>query len=98
MSESLIQILFGWPAILLSLGFALAGILLKRSVFSLVGAALILLPAWYLMHYSIIFIILPLFLFGSAYMISRDKVAVAYLLTILVLIVTAGLGILVLTQ
>jgi len=98
MSEMLIQIFLGWPAILFSLGLAIAGILSKKPVTSSMGGVLFLPPAWYLSHYSVVFWLLPILLFGSAYAISRDKVRLAFLLMIPILVATAGLGIVVLSQ
>jgi len=98
MPDFLIPMLFGWPMIILSLGFAVAGILLKRRTLSLVGAVLFLSPAWYLGLYFAFSVILPLFLFGSTYAVSKEKFVLAFLLTVPVLIVTGWLGFLVLTQ
>ncbi len=44
MVETFIQMLFGWHAMLLSLAFAIAGVLFKRTALSIVGAILFLLP------------------------------------------------------
>ena len=98
MFEILIQMFLGWPAILLSLGLALAGILSKKSLVSLPGGIFFLPPAWYLSHYSVVFMVLPLLLFGSAYALSRNRIAGAVLFIIPVFIAMAGLGIVVLTQ
>jgi len=98
MPDFLIPMLFGWPMIILSLGFAFAGILLKRRTLSLVGAVLFLPPAWYLGLYTAFSLILPLFLFGSAYAVSKGKIVLAFLLIVPVLIVVGWLGFLVLTQ
>src|SRR6266508_6522080 len=98
MSEMLIQIFLGWPAILFSQGLAIAGVLSKKPVTSFMGGVLFLPPAWYLSHYSVVFWLLPILLFGSAYTISKDKVRLAFLLMIPVLVATTGLGIVVLSQ
>ncbi len=98
MFDFLIPMLFGWPAIILSLGFALAGIVFKRSALSLVSAVLFLAPAWYIGHYFAFSIILPLFFLGSAYAISKNKIVMAFLFIVPVLIVVGRLGFLVLTQ
>jgi hypothetical protein len=98
MFDMLIQIFLGWPAILFSLGLAIAGILSRKPVTTLMGAVLFLPPTWYLSHYSVIFWLLPILLFGSAYAISRDKVRLAFLLMIPALVATAGLGMVVLSQ
>ena len=64
----------------------------------LVGGVLFLPPAWYLSHYSTVFWLLPILLFGSTYAISRDMVRLAFLLMIPVLVAIAALGIVVLSQ
>lgn len=98
MFEFLLQVFLGWPAMILSLSFALAGALFKKPNLLSAGAILLVPPAWYLGHYSIIFLTLPLFLIGSAYSISKGKMTRAFLLIIPVLIAISGLGILVLSQ
>jgi hypothetical protein len=98
MFEILIQIFLGWPAMILSLIFAFAGILLKKSKLATVGAVLLLLPGWYLSHYTLIFAILPLLLFGAAHAVSKGKMVHAILLVIPVVIGIIGLGIVVLSQ
>ncbi len=98
MFDFLIPMLFGWPAIILSLGFALAGIVFKRPALSLVSTVIFLAPAWYIGHYFAFSIMLPLFLPGSAYAISKNKIGIAFLLIVPVLIVIGRLGLLVLTQ
>ena len=98
MSDMLIQIFLGWPAILFSLGLAIAGLVSKKPVTSLMAAVLFLPPGWYLSHYSVIFWLLPILLFCSCYAISRNKVRLAFLLMIPVWVATAGLGIVVLSQ
>jgi hypothetical protein len=93
----LIQFL-GWPAMILSLVFAFAGILFKSSGISSLGAILLLGPAWYLSHYSIIFMVMPLLLFSAAYAVSKRMVSRAVLLIVPVFAAIAGLGLVVLTQ
>jgi hypothetical protein len=98
MFDALLPMFFGWPAILLSVGFAITGILLKRQSLSIVSGALILLPAWYLGHYSILFLSLPLFLFGAAYETSKNRTRLAFLYLVPALILIGALGLVVLTQ
>ena len=98
MSAILMQIVFGWPAILLSLGLALAGILFKKWNLTLVGAILFLLPGWSVGQYFSLSLLLPLLMFGSAYAIYKGKIYLAFLLILPILIVIARLGYLVLTQ
>ena len=98
MFEFLLQVFLGWPAMILSLGFALTGALFKKPNLLSAGAILLVPPAWYLGHYSIIFLTLPFFLIGSAYSISKGKTARAFLLIVPVFIAIAGLGVVVLSQ
>jgi hypothetical protein len=98
MFDVLIQSLFGWPAMILSLVFAFAGIVLKKRDFSLAGTVLVLAPAWYLSHYSLIFALFPILLFGAACQVSKGRVVYALALTVPVLIGIAGLAVVVLSQ
>jgi hypothetical protein len=98
MYEIFIQIIFGWPAMLLSLGFAFAGILSKRWSLSLLSAILFVLPGWYLSHYTLVFALIPLCIFGSAFAIWNNKQALASLLIVPVFIFLIALAIVVLSQ
>jgi len=98
MIDFIIPMIFGWPMIILSLGFAFAGILFKKPTLSIVGGVLFLPPAWYLSLYFSLSIILPAFIFGSSYAISKNKMGLALLLIAPVLIATGWLGFLVLIQ
>lgn len=98
MHELLIQTFLGWPAMILSLLFAVTGILLKKPGLSLVSAALFLAPGWYLSNYSLVLGSLPFFLLLSAYAIYRDKIVLASLSMIPVVLVMGTLGYVVLNQ
>lgn len=98
MSSFEIQMLFGWPAIILALGFALAGIFFKQWILSLAGAILFVLPGWYVGHYFGLSMILPLLIFGSAYAIYKNKILLAFLFIAPILVVIVWLGFFVLTQ
>lgn len=98
MYELLIQMLLGWPAMVLSLLFALAGILLKKPSLSLVSAVLFLGPAWYLSHYSFVLGSLPFFILLSAQAISRNRIFFACVSILPVLLVMGTLGYVVLNQ
>lgn len=98
MFDILIPMFFGWPAIIVSLGLALVGILSQKWEYSTAGAIFLLPPAWYLSHYSLIYVILPLLIFGSAYAVSKGKPTRAFILVVPVLVAIGGLGIVVLTQ
>ena len=98
MYETFIQVIFGWPAMIVSLLFAIAGILLKRVSLSVMGAILFLLPGWYLSHYSLVFAVATICLFGSAYAIQKHKSALAAWLVTPQLITLIALAIVVLNQ
>ena len=98
MSAILTQILFGWSTILLSIGFALGGILFKKWNLTLVGAILFLLPGWYIGQYFSLSLFLPLLMFASTFAIHKGKIFLAFLFIIPILIVIARLGYLVLMQ
>ena len=91
--------LFGWPMTILALGCVLAGILFSRWKLTLLGGILFLPPTWFISLYFSYALILPLFLFVSAYFVAKNKTFVAFLLTLPVLALTAWwLAFLVLTQ
>jgi hypothetical protein len=98
MYETLIQAFFGWPAMIFSLLFAIAGILLKRVSLSVMGAILFVLPGWYLSQYSVVFALATICLFGSAYAIQKHNSALAAWLVAPQLMVLIALAIVVLNQ
>jgi hypothetical protein len=98
MYDLLIQTFLGWPAMILSLLFAVAGILLKKPSLSLVSAVLFLAPAWYLSHYYFVLGGLPFFLLLSARAISRNKIIFAVLSIVPIVLVMGILGYFVLNQ
>jgi hypothetical protein len=98
MAEILVQTFLGWPAIIASLLLAFAGIFLKKWELSFAGAMLFLPPGWYLSHYSLVFAILPMLLFGAIYAVRKGQSARAILFVIPVLAAMVALGIVVLMQ
>jgi len=94
MLNFLLNLLVGWPAIVVTL--ILAGIgLLRNNYRFLLGAAILAFPfSWFLSGFPFIrsfWFLLPLFLFGSSYLIFRGRemlawlIAVPYFLSILLL-------------
>jgi hypothetical protein len=83
--DSIVAIFFGWPAIIASIVLAIVG-LIRTNYRLLVAAAIIgLPPAWFLSGFPLIqspVFLLPLFLFGSGYLIYRGQEMWAWLLTI----------------
>jgi hypothetical protein len=97
----LAQIVFGWPAIITALVLCIAGLIAKRPLLMVLGAAVFIAPGLYLSGYPAIRwfgILLPVCLFGAAYALRRKKTLIAWLLTLPALIVSARLAYLVLTQ
>lgn len=94
MLNFLLILLVGWPAILTTLILAVIG-LLRNNFRLLLGAAILAFPfSWYLSGFPSIrslWFLLPLFLFGSSYLMSRGRemlawlIAVPYFLSILLL-------------
>jgi hypothetical protein len=99
MTDIIVQIIFGWPAIITSIVLSIAGILLKRPAF-LVVAAFIGIPfAAYLTAGSRMpGLLLPLFQFGSAYAVKYQKTLLAWLLIVPMIIAAVMLAYVVLTQ
>lgn len=99
MVDILVQIIFGWPAIITSILLSLAGVALKRPAF-LVAAAVIGIPfaAYLTAGYHLPGLVLPLFQLGSAYALKRQMTSLAWLLNAPLIVVATLLGYAVLTQ
>ena len=97
----LAQIIFGWPFIILSLLFAVTGILTKRSGLLVAGAILFVPPAWYVSGYPVIRwfgMLLPVSILGAAYFLKKDRRMLAWLLVLPPAFVSAWLAFLVMAQ
>ena len=93
-----IQIVFGWPAIITSILLSALGVWLKKPVL-LVIAGIVCLPfTYYLSGFRMPAVILPLFQFGSAYAVARQKTLMAWRLIAPLVIVAGMLAYAVLTQ
>jgi hypothetical protein len=81
----LAQLLFGWPAILVTVILAIIG-LLRNNYRYLVGAAILAFPfSWFLSGFPSVrspAFLLPLFLFGSGYLMYRGREMLAWILAI----------------
>ena len=98
MGDILIQIIFGWPAIITSILLSVAGIWLKKPTL-LVIAGIVCIPfTYYLSGFRTPAVVLPLFQFGSAYAVTRQKDWLAWLLVAPMVIIAALLAYAVLTQ
>jgi len=98
MSEIFVQIIFGWPAIITSILVSIAGIWLKKPVLLVVAGVVCLPFTYYLSGFRTPAIILPLFQFGSAYAVTRQKTLIAWLLIAPLVIIAGMLAYAVLTQ
>lgn len=101
MQQIIVQIVFGWPFMILSLALAFAGILIKRPVLLVASAIFFVPPAWYLSGYPAIRwfgMLLPVSLLGAAYYVKNDKLRLALLLVLPPLITSAWLAFLVMAQ
>jgi hypothetical protein len=85
--DTLTIIFFGWPAILGSLLVTIIGLFAKRPLWIAIGGALLLPFSIYLTIHGVPGIILPLFPFGAAWAVSRQKVRLAWLLMLPLVIV-----------
>jgi hypothetical protein len=98
MTDIVVQIIFGWPAIITSILLSIAGVALKKPAL-LVAAGIVCIPfTYYLSGFRTPAVILPLFQFGSAYAIRREKNLIAWLLIAPLVIIAVILAFVVLTQ
>ncbi len=101
MSDILVQMIFGWPAIITSLALSAAGILWRKPGLLIIGAVVSVPFAWYLSGYPVIrsaAILIPLTVSGSAYAVHRKKDGIAWLLLAPFMLVAGILAYTVLTQ
>ena len=98
MTDILVQIIFGWPAIITSILLSIAGVWMKKPGL-LVAAGIVCIPfSYYLSGYRTLAVTLPIFQFGSAYAITRQKSLLAWLLIVPIVIIAVVLAYIVLTQ
>ncbi len=85
MISVLAQLLFGWPAILVTVILAIIG-LIRNNYRFLVAAAILAFPfSWFLSGFPSVrspVFLLPLFLFGSGYAIYRGREMLAWILAV----------------
>jgi hypothetical protein len=101
MQQIIVQIIFGWPFIILSLLLAVTGLILKRPALLQAGAVLFTPPALYLSGYPSIRwfgFLLPLFILGAAYYVKKGKAGIAWILISGPILISAWLAFIVLTQ
>jgi hypothetical protein len=99
MTETLIQVTFGWPAIIISILLSIVGLMLRKPAL-LIVAGIICMPFTYYVSngFSNLAVVLPLFSFGSAYAITRQKKLIAWLCITPLVVIAAALAYTVLTQ
>ena len=99
MTEILVQIVFGWPGIITSILLSIAGVLLKKPAL-LITAGTVCIPFTYYISNGFRgpTLVLPLFQFASAYAIKSQKNLMAWLLIAPMIIISALLAYVVLTQ
>lgn len=99
MSETLVQIIFGWPAMIGSILLSIAGVALKKPAF-LVAAGVIGIPftAYLTAASHLPGLLLSAFQLGSAYAVKQQKFYIAWLLIVPMILVAIWLAYVVLTQ
>jgi hypothetical protein len=101
LDDTLIVMIFGWPAILGSLLLSLVGLVFRRPVL-LIAAGVVIIPfSWYLSGFPAVRapgILLCLFQFGSAAAVWRGRMPAAWLLLLPLTLIAAVLAYVVLTQ
>ena len=101
MAELLVQIIFGWPAIILSLVVSAAGILKKWPWMLVVGGVLCAPFTWYLSGFTYLHFfafLLPFFQFGAAWAVHTKRKTVAWVLLLPLVIIIGILAFLVLAN
>jgi hypothetical protein len=101
MSEALVQLIFGWPAIITCLLISIAGLLWHKPWLLVLGGVLAIPFSWFLSGYPAIqspAILLPVFQFGSAWALRHEQKVLAWALLAPLAIMTVFLAIVVLGQ
>src|SRR5512141_1485242 len=99
MFDIFIQIIFGWPAIITTILLSTTGLVLKKPGL-LIMAGILCMPFTYYASNGLRnpFVLLPLFQFGSAFAITRQKKVIAWLLIAPLIMISTTLAYAVLTQ
>lgn len=101
MTDILVQIIFGWPAIIASLLFSALGLVIKRPWLLAASAVLITPFSLYLSGMPAVrtpAIGLPFLQAGAAYAVHKGKFSMGLILASPLFIVAAWLALIVLTQ
>jgi len=100
-SDLLVQIVFGWPFIIISLLVSLFGLITKRYWLLLIGAVLFAPFSYYLYGapgIRWVALALPLFQFAAAFAVRNNKMLLAGILTLPAFLVSVWTAFLVLSQ
>jgi hypothetical protein len=99
LSDLLVQMIFGWPMIVVSILLSVIGAGLKKPAF-LVAAGIIGIPfaAYITAASQLPGLLLPAFQLGAAYSVKRQKFLLAWLLITPMIVVAAWLAYAVLSQ
>lgn len=99
MTDTLVQIVFGWPAIITSILLSIAGVSLKKPGL-LIAAGIVCIPFTYYVSngFRTPLILLPVCELGAAYALMRGFNRIAWLLIAPLLIVAVFLAYTVLKQ
>ena len=99
MTEILVQIIFGWPAVITSILLSIAGIRLKRPAL-LIASGIICIPFTYYISngFRNPAAFLPLLQFASAYALTRGRELISWLLITPLIMVSVALAYAVFTQ
>jgi hypothetical protein len=100
MQETLIQIIFGWPFIIVSLLLAVIGMLTKRPGLLVAGAVFFIPPAWSLRGFPILrwaVILLPALIVSAALYVKKGKLTFAWILLSVPILVSIFLALYVAT-
>ena len=85
MLDFLLSLLAGWPAILVTVIFAIYG-LIKNNYRALLGAAILAVPfSWYLSGFPLVrspIFLMPVLIFGAAWAMRYGREMLAWLLAI----------------
>ena len=99
MSDVLVQTIFGWPAIGISILLSVIGVILKKP-WLLVASGIVCIPFTYYISsgFRSPAILLPVFEFGAAYAVVREWKWITWLFVTPLIVVAVVLAYTVLTQ
>jgi hypothetical protein len=97
--ETIIQIIFGWPAIITTILLSITGLVLKKPLLPIIAGFLCIPFTYYASNgFQNPLVTLPLLQFASAFAIKRHKQVIAWVLIMPLVFVSVTLAYAVLTQ